>query len=908
MSDNNNIDNNFQRSNCSFQQKRHHKYIFSKYNILNHESTGESIETKKSTHYNDNNHKDHLTNSNNNNSILIKIRNKLKEKKKQETSSYIEDNKRNNNNNINSKINNNKKYSKSLERNKQRLDKKKKENKTFINHKYCDLVSPLHINKYIKDNIQKRINSSEIYNNDNNYVEKKSRYNHSFREIIKKIKHISNRSFESSLDNSKDNTENNNKKINLSNVSLEENNNSISNDISNEVNILSTSKDNDEDDIMNNEEIINMSKKKNKILEEIKLKKKELRLTELSLELLKQKYKKSSNEQQIRQISNHRKTMNKYNLTVSIPRNKNSSKNSNLNRESNTLGKKSFFAKTSLNKNRKRISPSYNKDLLDLKHSLKTNRNNHSFQLRNYNLNHINNSKSKNSNVRNRSKKNGNSSYENKMFSFPKMKEKNSINKNYQTNIYNKINLLVKLVSPDKNISNNPIELGNISKNININKKKLKGNDTTNNNSVKKKEYILFKKKNNIKKEISLNRKSNNFKKNNVLLPDNSTTKSKKEKKNILNRIENMKNKRKISRNVEKMPNSFCDNIKMNEAEQEMRSEAEEEDENNHGSSLKNDNINVNVNINENDMNNDNKDNRENKEIIMLESICKKGFAGPGIKKTNQDNFFIYKNFNNNPNYIYLGICDGHGTFGQGVSTFLVNNLPQNLNSTLLNKNLKVLTNQNMTTLSPIITSTFLSTNNQLTEDDHIDSAFSGSTCVSLLFTPSRIICINVGDSRCVLGKYDGEKWRAKNLSRDHKPSIISERERIEKSGGKVEAYRDGNGNFVGPKRVWIKGGDIPGLAMSRSFGDEVAHLVGVITDPEIVECFLCKEDKFIVLGSDGLWEFISSEECIDIVKDFYLEKNVEGALTFLYKEASKRWILEEEIIDDITILIAFLN
>ena len=907
MSDNNNIDSNFQRSNCSSQQKRHHKYIFSKYNILNHENTLENVETKKSSHFIDKNHKDLLTNNNNNNSILIKIRNKLKEKKKQETSSYIEDNKKINNNNINSNINNNKKFSKSLERNKQRIAKKKKENKTFINHKYSDLISPLHINKYI-DNIHKRINSSGIYNNDNNYVEKKSRYNHSFREIIKKIKHINNRSFENSLDNSKDNTENNNKKINLTSMDLEDNNNSISNDISNEVNILSTSKDNDEDDIMNNEEIINMSKKKNKILEEIKLKKKELRLTELSLELLKKKYKKSSNEQQIKQITDNHKTMNKYNLTVSIPRNKNSSKNSTLNRESNTLAKKSFFAKTSLNKNRKRISPSYNKDILDLKHSLKTNKNNHSFQLRNYNLNHINISKSKNSNVRNKSKKNGNSSYENKIFSFPKVKEKNSINKNYQTNIYNKINLLVKLVSPDKTINNNSIELGNVSKNININKKKLKANDTINSNSAKKKENIILKKKSNVKKEISLNRKPNNLKKNIALLTDNITTKSKKDKKNILNRIENIKNKRKISRNVEKLQNSFCDNIKMNEPEQEMRSEAEEEDENNHGLSLKNENINEKDNVNENDLNNDNKDNKENKEIFMLESICKKGFAGPGIKKTNQDNFFIYKNFNNNPNYIYLGICDGHGTFGQGVSTFLVNNLPQNLNSTLLNNNLKILTNQNITTLSPIITSTFLSTNNQLTEDDHIDSAFSGSTCVSLLFTPSRIICINVGDSRCVLGKYDGEKWKAKNLSRDHKPSIISERERIEKSGGKVEAYRDGNGNFVGPKRVWIKGGDIPGLAMSRSFGDEVAHLVGVITDPEIVECFLCKEDKFIVLGSDGLWEFISSEECIDIVKDFYLEKNVEGALTFLYKEASKRWILEEEIIDDITILIAFLN
>lgn len=42
-------------------------------------------------------------------------------------------------------------------------------------------------------------------------------------------------------------------------------------------------------------------------------------------------------------------------------------------------------------------------------------------------------------------------------------------------------------------------------------------------------------------------------------------------------------------------------------------------------------------------------------------------------------------------------------------------------------------------------------------------------------------------------------------------------------SGGRVDAYRDNNGNKVGPDRVWLKDGDLPGLAMSRSFGDLVA-------------------------------------------------------------------------------------
>ena len=299
---------------------------------------------------------------------------------------------------------------------------------------------------------------------------------------------------------------------------------------------------------------------------------------------------------------------------------------------------------------------------------------------------------------------------------------------------------------------------------------------------------------------------------------------------------------------------------------------------------------------------------RETKFVKSIESLCKKGFAGPGIKKTNQDNFFIFNNFNNNSNYIFMGVCDGHGIFGQDISSYLVNNLPQNLNKDIINKNIKNLSTEKLQNLSKILESTFVQTNISLNTDERIDATFSGSTCVTVLYTPTRLICINVGDSRCVMGKFSNDKWYSKNLTRDHKPSEPDEMDRIIAAGGKVEAYRDNDGNFVGPERVWKKEGDVPGLAMSRSFGDEVAHTVGVIVNPEIDEYQLLNEDKFLILASDGIWEFISSEEVVNIVKDFYLENNIEGALTYLYNEASKRWIMEEEIIDDITIILVFLN
>jgi serine/threonine protein phosphatase PrpC len=48
---------------------------------------------------------------------------------------------------------------------------------------------------------------------------------------------------------------------------------------------------------------------------------------------------------------------------------------------------------------------------------------------------------------------------------------------------------------------------------------------------------------------------------------------------------------------------------------------------------------------------------------------------------------------------------------------------------------------------------------------------------------------------------------------------------------------------------------------MSRSFGDRVAASVGVIAEPEITEYKFHEEDKFMIIASDGVWEFIESEE-----------------------------------------------
>ncbi len=120
--------------------------------------------------------------------------------------------------------------------------------------------------------------------------------------------------------------------------------------------------------------------------------------------------------------------------------------------------------------------------------------------------------------------------------------------------------------------------------------------------------------------------------------------------------------------------------------------------------------------------------------------------------------------------------------------------------------------------------------------DRPIDADLSGTTAVTCYIEEGRIYTANAGDSRAILGSKGilENDWFAKELSRDHKPSLADEAERIFEEGGRVAPYFLDNGEPCGPDRVWLLDEDIPGLAMSRSIGDLVAASVGVTWEPGI--------------------------------------------------------------------------
>ncbi|XP_058192261.1 probable protein phosphatase 2C 60 [Rhododendron vialii] len=105
----------------------------------------------------------------------------------------------------------------------------------------------------------------------------------------------------------------------------------------------------------------------------------------------------------------------------------------------------------------------------------------------------------------------------------------------------------------------------------------------------------------------------------------------------------------------------------------------------------------------------------------------------------------------------------------------------------------------------------------------------------------------------------DGSSEKAYNLTRDHKPNLAAEKDRILKAGGFV---RYGRVNWT--------------LNLSRSIGDmELKRNKSLPADEQIVTANpdlntveLCNDDEFLVIACDGIWEGMSSQQLVDFVRD----------------------------------------
>ena len=332
---------------------------------------------------------------------------------------------------------------------------------------------------------------------------------------------------------------------------------------------------------------------------------------------------------------------------------------------------------------------------------------------------------------------------------------------------------------------------------------------------------------------------------------------------------------------------------------------------------------------------------QKNKKIGILTEA---GMESDNKKKINQDNYFDYDLKNG---FKFIGVCDGHGENGKQVSEFIKKNLPKELEKELNaliaseRKRLSILegmlkrndennsekkekTNiENLLDyekLNELFKKVYISINLQLFADNtKLNLKTSGSTCVGIFYKKNplkKLYTANLGDSRAIIikhqqsssGKEDKNIWSYEPLSRDHTPSEPDEAERIIQYGGEIQKIQNEDGTFEGPLRIFKKNEEGPGLAMSRSFGDSEGESLGIIAEPEVKEYLIKKEDKALIIASDGLWEYTTNEEVVDIVKKMWEEKDVDKIVNELYKASIENWKKENCNIDDITIICVLLN
>lgn len=127
----------------------------------------------------------------------------------------------------------------------------------------------------------------------------------------------------------------------------------------------------------------------------------------------------------------------------------------------------------------------------------------------------------------------------------------------------------------------------------------------------------------------------------------------------------------------------------------------------------------------------------------------------------------------------------------------------------------------------------FLLADQALADESSVD-AYCGTTAITALVLGRHLVVANAGDCRAVLCR----KGVAVQMSEDHRPTSLLERQRVEGLGGIIEyGYLNGS---VSP----------------------------LTAEPEVQQTLLTEEDEFMIIGCDGIWDVMSNQEAVNIVSN----------------------------------------
>lgn len=206
------------------------------------------------------------------------------------------------------------------------------------------------------------------------------------------------------------------------------------------------------------------------------------------------------------------------------------------------------------------------------------------------------------------------------------------------------------------------------------------------------------------------------------------------------------------------------------------------------------------------------------------------GYKGGSLAdQVNQDSATIVSPFFVNPiseNSQLLGVFDGHGKLGEVTSDHASKEIPRLIADRLR----QFLYRDPFTPLNDDVVKKVLK--DAFIQADQTDPTFGvgGATATLILQLGHKIYIANAGDSRSFVGVFADGTTHLVYASREDKPDLPDERQRITEAGGYV--HIPGPNQHDVPRAYYIdpKGNPRFGLAMSRTIGDWKVQ--GVTAEP----------------------------------------------------------------------------
>ncbi|KDD75363.1 protein phosphatase 2C [Helicosporidium sp. ATCC 50920] len=296
--------------------------------------------------------------------------------------------------------------------------------------------------------------------------------------------------------------------------------------------------------------------------------------------------------------------------------------------------------------------------------------------------------------------------------------------------------------------------------------------------------------------------------------------------------------------------------------------------------------------------------------VISHKVDTRKGCYPNDPDRPSEDAYCAVEELGGHPGVHLYGVFDGHGPEGRACSSFVAKKLPEALaaDSSLMKDPSRSLVRAIHGVDSALRKSRF-------------DDIHSGCTACVALVVGDRVLVGNVGDSRAVAArviKPGSGELQAEDLSEDHTPFRKDEFERVTKAGAFVmtleqlereqrvfSCYVDPEGFDGDPPRLWDSTGVFPGTAFTRSIGDHGAAHVGIVADAEIKTVSLSRDMPMLLLATDGIWEFVSSQRAMDIMSR---PGRRSARIESLVEEACRIWMEREGRTDDIAVVAVFFD